>query len=145
MYALEYSTNDNHDYGLWLTPGILCNIENLIKVAQSQNGFSLQKEGDQWLMTYLRKIYKLRILKCLTFDEKRFIFNSPKSHVPHEFSISCAAYSLDKNELIAVHNDHILLANNMMNLFPNRNWLIKNFIYHSPWNLNIKDELCTTL
>lgn len=148
MYAVEYSFTDFNNlkrFNLWLKIGIFFKVDNLITLTEKNSDFTFKREGDDWLMfnRFDNLGFKLNILKSSNHSQnKNFFFESTIQESGYTYSPKYESYLIKTNESISLHRELQQLKSNMNLIYPENAWAVR--IYSpSPWNLNIKDALCT--
>lgn len=156
-YAIEYVQNKSDAFylesnlGVWDVPGIFLNRDGLIYWLSNQKSYSLKRKDEHTWEMNAGFNYELKIVESfsrkeiLEFQSQTIKDKIYKCKPYHE------AYFLETNEVISLHQSEYQLEENMNSIMPNhwqyteRLWKIRRFNLINPWQLNIKDALCTTL
>lgn len=145
-YTIEYTDPDLISPTLWTIPGIFLNVDHLVTVVENQKDLIFLKTNDSWLVQPQAQHsiwYKLKIIESSSCKEI-LEFKYSNGVICH-YKPVYESFLVETNEVISIHADHSYLKNNMNILMPDKKWEMRAFKPINPWQLNIKDALCTML
>lgn len=149
MYIIEYQRLDTNysKSNIWTSIGASKDFDYLIRIVETKNEFKFKRKNNDWLMNDAsNRQYKLHIIQKYSINNEIFEFKSALRDVIYRYKPTCESFLVDTNEVVNIHDEQSSLFANTMRLFEDKNkWRIRPFNPINPWQLNIKDELCTTL
>lgn len=146
-HIIEYTElNSRSNSDLWHSPGVFLNVDFLVFTAEHQEGFTFEEsfeKNNDWIMKSGPYSFKLKIIQCSFSSLNKKILEFKSKDSIYQFQPIYESYLTETNEVISLHQSALYLTENMKKLMPNESWKIRAFNPINPWQLNIKETLCT--